>query len=88
VDSVLFNKNFVFYPAGAHGASAYPSAEPGDQGECAQGILAAFFENPEADINTTCAEKPISFFVNATRARTADPFPMPKIDPASAFPRF
>jgi pimeloyl-ACP methyl ester carboxylesterase len=88
VDSVLFNKNVVFYPAGAHGASAYPSAEPGDQGECAQGILAAFFENPEADINTTCAEKPISFFVNATRARTADPFPMPKIDPASAFPRF
>jgi pimeloyl-ACP methyl ester carboxylesterase len=88
VDSVLFNKNFVFYPAGAHGASAYPSAEPGDQGECAQGILAAFFENPESDINTTCAEKPISFFVNATRARTADPFPMPKIDPASAFPRF
>jgi pimeloyl-ACP methyl ester carboxylesterase len=88
VNSRLFNKNFVFYPAGAHGASAYPSAEPGDQGECAQGILAAFFENPEAEINTTCAEKPISFFVNTARARTADPFPMPKIDPASSFPRF
>ncbi len=88
VDSRLFNKEFVFYPAGAHGASAYPSAEPGDEGECAQGILAAFFENPTAEINTSCADKPISFFVNTTRARSADPFPMPKIEPAQMFPRF
>jgi pimeloyl-ACP methyl ester carboxylesterase len=89
VNRRLFNKQFVFYPAGAHGATR-PSQAPGDQNECAQGLLTAFYDDPELDLNDACVKPEITFFVPnpATRASGAESFPIPKIEPAPLLPRY
>ena len=90
IEDRLFNSEFVFYPAGAHGATR-PSAAAGDQADCAQGILTAFYADPRAEVNAGCADQSIGFFVPdaaAMRAQSVNPFPLPKVLPASLLPRW
>ena len=90
IENKLFNSQFVFYPAGAHGATR-PSGEAGDQADCAQGLLTAFYTDPRAEVNAGCADQPIGFFVPndaAARAQSVNPFPIPKVLPASLLPRW
>jgi pimeloyl-ACP methyl ester carboxylesterase len=85
----LFKNQFVFYPAGAHGATA-PFAAPGSQGACAQGILTAFFANPLEPVNANCAAAPLQFFIPGAQAQSLGgvPFPIPKVEPAPLLPRW
>ena len=90
VNKRLSNSQFVSYPAGAHGVTR-SSGEAGDQADCAQGILSAFYADPRASASAGCASQPIAFLVPdaaAMRAQSAIPFPLPKVIPAPLLPRW
>jgi pimeloyl-ACP methyl ester carboxylesterase len=52
----LSNATFVAYPAGSHGATLSTPA-----GVCGQQIMAQFFRDPGAPLDTRCASEPLSF---------------------------
>jgi pimeloyl-ACP methyl ester carboxylesterase len=87
----LFNKTVAFYPAGSHGATT-PFAQPGSEGACAQGLLSGFFANPKAKLDTSCAKKPLEFFVPvaAQGARTQSVYEpqLPAIRPVPLIPLY
>jgi pimeloyl-ACP methyl ester carboxylesterase len=88
VERSLLSDQTANYPAGSHGAT-FASSEPGDQGECAQGILTRFWQNPRANLDVRCASSPISFFIpSGLRVQSADPFPIPPVQPAPMLPRY
>jgi TAP-like protein len=90
VEKRLFNSQTVFYPAGAHGATQ-ASGATGDEGDCAQGILTAFWNDPRAAVNAGCAAAPIRFLVpnaSTASAQSLTPFPLPKSLPAPLLPRW
>jgi pimeloyl-ACP methyl ester carboxylesterase len=82
----LLNEQYVFYPAGAHGASQPFSA----QGLCALGILNAFYANPLQPVNAGCAGAGLTFFVPGAQTQSLGGagFPVPKVEPAPLLPRW